>query len=572
MNPTSGPVRYNGPVPARSIGRYQVVRVLGTGGFATVYLARDDRLDADVAVKVLAENWCHDPEISHRFLEEARLLRRCDDDRIVRVHTIEQLEDGRPYFVMDYADGGTLADRMLAALDDGRPFGLREAVVLACDVADCLSVVHDCGIVHRDLKPSNVLFRTVRAQERMVLGDFGLARQLVTATGRTILAGTPEYVAPEQADPILAGTVDERADVYAAAVILHELLAGAVPFGYSSLDQAAAPTQGPPDLRRVRPDVPPDLAAVVARGMDPDRDARFPTGRAWMLALRDVLATLSDDAPLAVRPPVPVAGVPVAAVPVAGEALAAPQTGPAAANAAARPVPPGPGPTPPPPQGVDGAPPPPPPPGPAAPAAAPGRRSKPLWPLFAGVLGAFAVVAAIAVVLGRGGGAGPSSAAGPSAPPAAGSATTSSAPTVSTATANPPATSAAPGTVPAARTGPAAWFAAASGPTCRPAVGTEQLPGVVAAVTCTYPGVVAVFGQTASPAEASAVLARDRRRRPGSAVTGWGDGEAVISNVNGELSIAWDYTGEPYVAVAVSGNRATLTSWWTSTGRTVRTG
>src|SRR5581483_6973024 len=199
------PVRSNGAVPARTIGRYRVVRLLGTGGFSTVYLARDDRLDADVAIKVLAENWCTDDEISRRFVDEARLLRRCDDDRVVRVHTIEQLDDGRPYFVMDYADAGTLADRAAAALDDGRPFGVREAVALSRELADCLTVVHDNGIVHRDLKPSNVLFRTTRSGERMLLGDFGLARQLLSSTGRTILAGTPEYVAPEQADPALAG-------------------------------------------------------------------------------------------------------------------------------------------------------------------------------------------------------------------------------------------------------------------------------------------------------------------------------------------------------------------------------
>ena len=245
MNRGRGAVRYNGAVAVRAIGRYRVVRLLGTGGFATVYLARDDRLDTDVAVKVLAENWSHDEEITRRFVEEARLLRRCDDDRVVRVHTIEELDDGRPYFVMDYADAGTLADRMLAHVDGGTRYELVEALALSCELADCLTVVHDCGIVHRDLKPSNVLFRTSRAGERMVLGDFGLARQLLTATGRTILAGTPEYVAPEQADPARAGAVDERADVYAAAVMFYELVAGGVPFDYSTLDQAASARRPP---------------------------------------------------------------------------------------------------------------------------------------------------------------------------------------------------------------------------------------------------------------------------------------------------------------------------------------
>ncbi len=232
-----------------------MLQLLGSGGFATVYLARDDRLDTNVAVKVLAENWSHDPEFTRRFMEEARLLRRCDDDRVVRVHTIEQLEDGRPYFVMDYADRGTLADRVFARLDEGRPFGLQEALSLSRELADCLTVVHDCGIVHRDLKPSNVLFRTVRpgtgwggSDERMMLGDFGLARNLVLASGRTISAGTPAYVSPEQADPAKAASVDQRADVYSAAVILYELLAGEPPFDHANLDQAAALVELP-DIR-----------------------------------------------------------------------------------------------------------------------------------------------------------------------------------------------------------------------------------------------------------------------------------------------------------------------------------
>ncbi|HVM67976.1 MAG TPA: serine/threonine-protein kinase, partial [Acidimicrobiales bacterium] len=417
---------------ARTIGRYQVVRLLGTGGFSSVYLARDDRLDTDVAIKVLAENWAADADISRRFVEEARLLRRCDDDRVVRVHTIEQLDDGRPYFVMDYADAGTLADRMVAALDAGRRAEVGEAVDLACELADCLTVVHDNRIVHRDLKPSNVLFRTVRSGERMVLGDFGLARQLVSATGRTVLAGTPEYIAPEQADPALAATVDERADVYAAAVILHEQLTGAVPFTHASFESAAAARQQAPDLRAVRPDVPPELAAVVARGMALDRDERFPSSRAWLAALtalRDGLAGATDVA----------APVPPSSTAPAPPAPPAPAFPPAAASTNAEVAAP-----------------------PTTAAGAPGSgRRRPVWPLVAGVLGALAVIAALAVLLGRS--ASTSSGGTPSTvvtPPAAAAAPPSSAgPT----TAAPPATATAPTAAPLS--GPAGWFAAASAST-----------------------------------------------------------------------------------------------------------
>jgi eukaryotic-like serine/threonine-protein kinase len=93
-------------------GRYRVVRRIGSGGFATVWLARDEELDAPVAVKVLADNWAHRLDVRSRFEEEARILRRADSDRVVRVHDIGELPDGRPYFVMTYADRGTQADRL----------------------------------------------------------------------------------------------------------------------------------------------------------------------------------------------------------------------------------------------------------------------------------------------------------------------------------------------------------------------------------------------------------------------------------------------------------------------------
>ena len=317
-------VQYNGGVVARFIGRYQVVRILGTGGFATVYLARDDILDTDVAIKVLAENWAANEDITRRFEEEARLLRLCDDDRVVRVHTIERLDDGRPYFVMELADGGTLADQMAARREQARPFTVEEATALASSIAEGLTVVHDRGIVHRDLKPSNVLFR----RGRVVLGDFGLAREMVLAGGQTIHAGTPAYMAPEQADPTRAGAVDERADVYAAAVVLYEMLAGRPPFGHTSVDQAAQLRQSPPPLDRIRPDVAPALSGAVARGMAWDPDDRYPTGRAWQRALAAPIHAI-DPPTLAMPAAAELPGTVAMPPPLTEVAATAPAVGPA---------------------------------------------------------------------------------------------------------------------------------------------------------------------------------------------------------------------------------------------------
>jgi hypothetical protein len=202
---------------------------------------------------------------------------------------------------------------------------------------------------------------------------------------------------------------------------------------------------------------------------------------------------------------------------------------------------------------------------PPAPRPAPDPKGrKPLWPLFAGVLAALALVAAIAVIIGRSGGTGSSPAVGPTLAPVP-SLPATSAPPVSVP-GSAPATSAPP------RTGPAAWFAAASGSTCRPALTAEMQPGVVAAITCTYPGVVAVFGQTTSPAAAAEFLTRLARRRPGSTPTAWADGHLVAYGGTTTPALAWDYTGQPYVGVALSNSRSTLTAWWVSTGRKVRAG
>ena len=224
------------------IGNYRVERVLGAGSFDTVWLAVDEVLESTVAIKVLADNWARQPDIRRRFIDEAKILRRLDHDRVVRVHQVDELGDGRPYFVMTWADRGALFDKMQERAQRKEPFTVAEAVTLTIDIAECLAVVHAYGVVHRDIKPSNVLFRSVAQlrgstrdvpQERMVLGDFGLAKDLAGASGFTFAAGTPAYMAPEQAKT--GSVIDERADVFAVAAVLYELLAGKPAFSAETL-------------------------------------------------------------------------------------------------------------------------------------------------------------------------------------------------------------------------------------------------------------------------------------------------------------------------------------------------
>lgn len=285
----------------KKLGRFRIIRLLGSGSFATVWLADDPDLEAEVAIKVLADNWSQSEDARRRFQQEGRALRSIDSERIVRVYDVGTLPDDRPYMVMEFADLGTLEDRIKERSTAGKSFSLSEAVAISLELADCLAEAHDQGIVHRDLKPSNVMFRSVPQErlerlrregrpawhERMLLGDFGIARKLETVLGPTVVVGSPHYMAPEQSDLATAAGVDARADIYSAAVLLYQLLAGEVPFPYDSITQVlrAQLEVGAPPIWDVRSDVPPAVAAVLHQGLASDPNWRFPGAGAWREAL-----------------------------------------------------------------------------------------------------------------------------------------------------------------------------------------------------------------------------------------------------------------------------------------------
>jgi eukaryotic-like serine/threonine-protein kinase len=187
----------------QQIGAYRIERLLGTGSFASVWLGHDPALGAHVAIKVLADNWSHDLRVRERFQQEARILWRLADDRVVRVHGAGTLPDGRPYAVLDFAEGGSLRDRL--ARGEPPP---AEAVRLLREIAAGVAVLHRNRIVHRDLTPGNILFR----HGRVLIADLGLAKALAAASGLTARAGTPGFMAPEQDDPL--AVVGTEADVY----------------------------------------------------------------------------------------------------------------------------------------------------------------------------------------------------------------------------------------------------------------------------------------------------------------------------------------------------------------------
>jgi eukaryotic-like serine/threonine-protein kinase len=240
------------------LGRYQVENVLGGGGMALVYRARDEELDRPVAIKLLADNLAADEAFRKRFLREARLAAQLAHPNVVQVYDSGEA-DGRPYIVMEYVEGETLAD-LLARRGRLPP---AEAVELALQVCSGLEHAHRAGLVHRDIKPQNLL---IRADGTVKITDFGIARSAhgtrLTETGSVL--GTASYLAPEQA----AGEeVTPAADVYAVGVVLYELLAGRTPRTPETLTQLVlrGEEQPIPPLRELAPEVPAELEDVVMR-------------------------------------------------------------------------------------------------------------------------------------------------------------------------------------------------------------------------------------------------------------------------------------------------------------------
>ncbi|MGC4893586.1 serine/threonine-protein kinase [Micromonospora sp. DT31] len=251
------------------IGAFRVERLLGTGSFATVWLGYDPALRDRVAIKVLAENWSHDLRVRERFLDEARLLRRLDHDRLVRVHAVGELPDGRPYAVLAWADGGSLRDRLA-----GGPLPVGRALAVLDEIAAGVAVLHRHRVVHRDLTPGNVLFHGGPGGERVLIADLGLAKALASASGLTVRAGTPGYMAPEQEDPL--AVVDTSADVFGLGRLGWRLLGTG----------GAAAGDRRPGGARLRAGVPPGVDAVLRTATAVRPADRYPDATAFRRALR----------------------------------------------------------------------------------------------------------------------------------------------------------------------------------------------------------------------------------------------------------------------------------------------
>lgn len=269
------------------IGRYRLTQRIGSGSFATVYRGHDDELDVPVAVKVLNPEWVNHGEVEQRFLTEARLLRRIQDEHIVRVYDIGRavLDDGQtaPYFVMDFADAGSFEQLRKQVIPSGR------ALRLCAEAARALDVLHRNHVVHRDVTPGNILLSNSRTGLRVLIADLGVAESLVNQTSSSVTAGTPAYMAYEQATD---DHLDPRSDIYSMAAVTYALLTGHPPFAIRTVEelQQRSPNVDPP-LLSFKVGAPAELDQILARALSPYPDAR-PSSAAEFADQLDAIADL----------------------------------------------------------------------------------------------------------------------------------------------------------------------------------------------------------------------------------------------------------------------------------------
>lgn len=272
--------------PGERIEHYEIIEKLGEGGMGEVYLAKDTKLNRNVAIKFLAPATVADEQASERLLREAQSAATLDHPHVCAIYEIGEV-NGQPFIVMQYVEGATLAERLKQT-----PLPLDRAIDIAIQIADALAEAHAHGIAHRDIKPSNVII-TRRGDVRVL--DFGLAKKVKADSEEEtqkylsqpgMIIGTLGYMSPEQAR---GKDVDARTDIFSFGVVLYEMIAGRTPFESESKSDmlSAILNKEPMPLARYALDVPSELQRIVGKTLRKERDERYQT-------IKDVLADLKD--------------------------------------------------------------------------------------------------------------------------------------------------------------------------------------------------------------------------------------------------------------------------------------
>ncbi|HTI15245.1 MAG TPA: serine/threonine-protein kinase [Dictyobacter sp.] len=264
-----------------TLGRYRLKQLLGQGGMAVVYLARDETLFRDVAIKIVPQNNLQ--ELA-RFRREAETIGPLAHDHILPVFDYGEQAPWH-YLVMPYINHGTLSDR----LKTHGPLSLQDAGILLTQVASALQFAHEHNILHRDIKPSNILLRD---DNYAYLADFGIAKDVSQASDLTqtgMIIGTPDYMAPE----LLEGSASPGSDIYALGIVLYQMLTGKVPFKgstlLSTLQKHAQEQPMPPSLLNAA--IPPAIEQVILTALAKDPRHRFANANTFAQAYQRALQT-----------------------------------------------------------------------------------------------------------------------------------------------------------------------------------------------------------------------------------------------------------------------------------------
>jgi len=279
--------------PGYVVGEYRVRQVLGRGGMGVVYAGVQPLIEKRVAIKVLNAELSSDPALVRRFLDEARAVNRIRHPNIIDIFSFGQLVDRRQYFVMEYLEGRTLAERMQAG-----DLPAAELPPLLGQICDALDAAHTEHIVHRDLKPENIwIVEPRRGRPFIKLLDFGIAKLLASGEQATtqagVLMGTPQYMSPEQCH---GRGIDHRTDIYALGVILYQLYGGTLPFRGETfaevLTKQLTELPTPPSQHAT---IPTALDSLILRCLSKEAAARPQSAR----ELGEALAAILGPQPLA---------------------------------------------------------------------------------------------------------------------------------------------------------------------------------------------------------------------------------------------------------------------------------
>lgn len=271
------------------IGRYKIVREIGRGGMAVVFLAHDPRVERDVALKILTAHYQLEADLRERFEREAKIIASLEHPSIVPIYDYSE-QDGQPYLVMRFMSGGSLDHRISRTSER---LSLSYIQLILERIAAALDIAHNAGVIHRDLKPSNIL---LDQYDNPFLSDFGIVKLVKRVSAnwqKSTIVGTPAYMSPEQAQ---GGRVDQRSDIYGLGAVLYEMLTGRQPYEADSITgllmmQVNAPV---PQLRDIVPEYDYSFQKVIDKAMAKSPADRFASALEIATAFRKAIHVSSS--------------------------------------------------------------------------------------------------------------------------------------------------------------------------------------------------------------------------------------------------------------------------------------